>query len=102
MSTWTDLRAYVGTQSEADDAQVEDAWDTAYALVTTYVGAAEVPTVIFDRAVLEVGSELFHRKNAPNGVAQFNTFDAAPIRVARDPMVAAYPLLSPYLGPVIA
>lgn len=102
MTDWTDLRDYVGTATPADEAQAKDAWDTAFVLVTTYVGAAEVPTVIFDRAVLEVGSELFHRKNAPNGVAQFNTFDAAPIRVARDPMVAAYPLLAPYLGPVIA
>jgi hypothetical protein len=43
-------------------------------------------------------SELFHRRSAPNGVAQFASFDGSPIRVAKDPMNAVYPLLMPYTG----
>ena len=71
----------------------------AEALVTAYVGTALVPSEVLGRAVLEVGSELFHRRSAPNGVAQFGTLDgAAPLRVARDPMVGAYPLLARYVG----
>ena len=62
------------------------------------VRVGDILTFVQERAVLEVGSELFHRRNAPNGVAQFAALDGAPIRVARDPMVAARPLLSPYLG----
>lgn len=88
------LRDYVGT---TDDPFVDQCWDEALALVTAYVGSAVVPQVILDRATLEVGSELFHRRNAPNGVAQFASLDGAPIRVARDPMLGAYPILNRYL-----
>lgn len=98
---WQELADYVGA-ADADQAIVESSYDVARELVTGYVGRSEVPPTIVARAVLEVGSELYHRKNAPNGVAQFNTFDAAPIRVARDPMVAARPLLAPFLLPGIA
>jgi len=61
-----------------------------------------VPPVVLDRAIKEVGSELFHRRQAPGGVAQFAGLDGAPIRVARDPMVSAYPILARHVGPAIA
>lgn len=51
-----------------------------------------------DRAYLEVGAELFHRKSTKNAVAQFAAPDGTPVRIARDPLVAAYPLLRPFLG----
>ncbi|MCU1530119.1 MAG: hypothetical protein JWP75_3882 [Frondihabitans sp.] len=101
----TDLQAYVGLgddPSAFDVALCASAWEAAEALVTQFVGASDVPEEVLDRAYLEVGSELYHRKNAPNGVAQFSTFDAAPIRVARDPMVAARPILASFLTPGIA
>jgi len=53
---------------------------------------------VLERAYLEVGSELFHRRSAPNGVMQFTTLDGSAIRVARDPMVGAYPLLKRFVG----
>jgi len=31
-------------------------------------------------------------------VAQFASMDGTPVRVARDPMIAVYPLLQPYVG----
>lgn len=99
---WEALREYVGVLDGKDDAIVQSSYETAVDLVKGYVGSSTVPDSIRARAVLEVGSELYHRKNAPNGVAQFQTFDAAPIRVARDPMVAARPLLAPFLRPGIA
>lgn len=96
--TAADLATYVGA-SDASSAFVDDCWDEAAALVARYVGQVEVPAVIIKRATIEVGSELFHRKQAPNGIAQFASPDGgAAVRVARDPMVAAYPLLSPYVG----
>lgn len=96
--TAADLTAYVGAPP-SDDAFVGACWVTAVELVTRYVGGATVPGEITDRATLEVGSELFHRRQAPNGIAQFASPDGgAAVRVARDPMVAAYPLLAPYVG----
>ena len=92
------LSAYVGAGT-ADAEFVAACEAEATALVGAYVGTALVPYEVLGRAVLEVGSELFHRRSAPNGVAQFGTLDgAAPIRVARDPMVGAYPLLARYVG----
>jgi hypothetical protein len=93
---WADLQDFVGAGA-ADEAQLTIALATAEALVSARVGSAVVPQVILDRAILGAASELYNQKDAPNGIAQFNTFDAAPIRVARDPMVAAYPILRPFL-----
>jgi hypothetical protein len=51
------------------------------------------------RAILECGSELFYRRNAPSGITQFATPDGqSAVRVARDPMVGAYPILAPYMA----
>lgn len=97
----TDLENYVGADP-SDIAYVEQCYGEALSLVTAYVGTIDpvtaIPDEVLERAYLEVGSELYHRRQAPNGVAQFSTFDGAPIRVARDPMVGAYPLLQRYLG----
>lgn len=99
-----DLADYVG--ATADD-YIGDCVGVADAMVTTFLAGHcligdddepdGIPGDVVDRAVLEVGSELYHRKNAPNGVAQFATMDAPPIRIARDPMVAARPILAAYV-----
>lgn len=104
--TDTDLKAYVNA-SNSDDEFITSCLEQATALVTRYnrvwdsltgvYGPSAAPTAVVDRAVLEVASELFHRRNAPNGVAQFASLDGSPIRVARDPMVGAYPLLNAYV-----
>ena len=94
---WTDLKNYVGAP-DSDDAFVETCFDDASSMVTVFVGQNYVPANILTRATLEVGSELYHRRSAPNGIAQFSTFDGTPIRVARDPMIGAYPLLNRYVG----
>jgi hypothetical protein len=99
MTTTTDeLRAYTGA-SLSNDTFLETCLAEATALVGRFVGDVTVPEVVKDRAVLEAASELFHRRQAPSGIAQFATVDgSSPIRVARDPMVAAYPILTPYVG----
>jgi hypothetical protein len=89
----SDLTTYVGATAE-DSEFVQQCWDEAYALVSAYVGGNDIPQAVGDRAVLETASELFHRRNAPNGIAQFAAFDGSPVRVARDPMTPAYPLLA--------
>lgn len=74
----------------------------ADALVSRRVGTATVPAPVRDRAVLEVGADLFYRRNTRNGVAGFEGIEPQPVRIARDPMRAAADLLRPYLGPAIA
>lgn len=97
MISATDLREYVGAGT-VDEAFAAECVATADALVSAFVGSAEIPAEIRDRAVLEVGSELFHRRQAPNGIAQFAAADGTPgVRVARDPMVAARPILAPFV-----
>lgn len=97
MAAWDDLAKYVGTPvGGTDDDFVHQCWDEAHKLVDTYIGETVVPAEIIKRAKLECGSELYHRRSAPNGISQFAGFDGAPMRVARDPMVSARPLIDPY------
>ena len=93
---WTDLKAYVGASAN-DDAYVEECWDTAKDLVASYIQSAKIPVNVLKRSYLEVGSELFQRRNAPMGVAQYATYDGAPLNTARDPLVGVYPLLNRYM-----
>jgi hypothetical protein len=102
MAVYDDLKAYVGAPT-SDDAFVADCWTEASALVAKFVGTATVNADVLNRAKIECGSELYHRRSAPNGIAQFATLDGgSSVRVARDPMIAAYPLLVPYVGQGIA
>lgn len=98
----TSLATYVGAKNP-DDPFAEQCWSEAVALVNRRCGKdlAAVPDGVLDRAYLEVGAELYHRRATKNGAAQFAVPDAQPIRIARDPLVSAYPLIDPYLGPGI-
>lgn len=106
MITTDDLRTYVGA-SPTDDAFIGACLVTATSLIAAHCGVevvggivagSTVPEPVLDRATLEVGSELFHRRQAPNGIAQFASPDGGQgVRVARDPMVAARPILAPFL-----
>lgn len=94
--TLEEFQAYVGTD-ETDFPQ--ECLTSGLALVTRFIGTVTtVPTAIKDQATLIASSELFHRRSAPQGVAQFASMDGTPVRVARDPMIAVYPLLQPYVG----
>lgn len=96
-----DLLDYVGAAT-GDTDFVTACLAEAAALISVYVGGAEVPEPILDRATKEVGADLFHRRAAKNGIAQFATTDGAPVRINRDPMTAAYPILKRYLPGGIA
>lgn len=94
--TLAEFQAYVGTDETTFP---QECLTSGQALVETYIGEVlTVPVAIHDQAVLIASSELFHRRSAPNGVAQFASFDGSPIRVAKDPMNAVYPLLQRYVG----
>lgn len=99
------LRDYVGAR--AGDETVATSWSTATELVRAFLTGhgvdlgADPPTIpaeVTTRAILEVGAELYHRKNTKNGFSQFATGETlSPLRIARDPLVAARPILAPYL-----
>jgi hypothetical protein len=90
------FREYVGTSE--DSSFVDDCLASGVALVENYIGEQEAPAVIIDQAVLLCSSELFHRRSAPNGIAQFASMDgSSPMRVAKDPMTAVYSLLLPFV-----
>jgi hypothetical protein len=93
------LAGYVGFKVvEGNDYTFEEGCiQSATALVGNYIGSAYVPTAIKDQATLLTASEMYHRRSAPNGIAQFATMDGQPVRVAKDPMNAVYPLLLPFV-----
>ncbi|MBZ4485992.1 hypothetical protein LQ938_09555 [Microbacterium sp. cx-55] len=91
------LREYVGAGVSHNDLLTR-CWETATGLVGVYVGTSVVPAPLLELATLQVAAELFQRQSAPNGIAQFQTPDGTTgIRVARDPMLSAYPILKPFL-----
>ena len=94
--TLEQFQAYVGTDETTFP---QECLTSGLALVNRFIGTVTtVPTAIKDQATLIASSELFHRRSAPQGVAQFASLDGTPVRVARDPMIAVYPLLQPYTG----
>ena len=100
MVTASDLAVYVNVRDYTSEPVLENCFDTAVQMVTDFVEDNEVPESILDRATLAVGAELFYAKSAKNGIAQYASAEgAAPTRIARDPMVAAYPLLRRYVLP---
>lgn len=90
------FRAYVGT--DEDDNFVDECLTAGHALVTKFVGAAVVPATVHDNAVLMASSELFYRRQSPQGITQFASMDGNPARAAKDPMNAARELLRPFVG----
>lgn len=97
------LTAYVKPSTHSASAEdvtfIEACLEEAMALVDQRCGAAKatVPVAALERAYIEAGSELYNRRAAPNGISQFSAADGSAIRIARDPMVAAEPILRPFL-----
>jgi hypothetical protein len=95
--TVADLQAYIGTDETGDF--IESCLSAGNAQVGNYIGEIDtVPNEIHRQAILICSSELFHRRSAPNGIAQFASMDGSPIRMGKDPMTAVYPLLLPYVN----
>ena len=91
-----DFQAYVGTDETGDF--INSCLTAGHELVDKYQRSTTVPNQVHVQAVLMTASEIFHRRSAPNGIAQFASMDGSPVRVARDPMTPAYALLLPYVG----
>lgn len=92
-----DFQQYLGTTETGDF--IESALSAGNALVGRLIGEVDtVPNEVHNQAILIAASEIYHRRSAPNGVAQFAAFDGQPVRVAKDPLNAVYPLLLPFIG----
>lgn len=94
--TWETLKDYIRAGDD-DDTFVERCFNDATALVNDYVGDTYVPSIKLELAILKVGAELYSQRDAPQGVSQFSDVDNNPIRVARDPLVGAKPILRKYV-----
>lgn len=95
--TLSELQAYIGTDETGDF--IESCLEAGNAQVGNYIGDINtVPNEIHRQAIFICASELYHRRSAPNGIAQFASMDGSPIRVGKDPMTAVYPLLLPYVN----
>lgn len=93
--TVVQFREYIGT--DEDSVFVTNCLQAGLALVTRFIGTVTgIPSHITDNAVLIASSELFYRRQSPQGVTQFASMDGNPVRAAKDPMNAVYPLLAPY------
>lgn len=100
-----ELRSYVGADpTDGLDSLLTSCLSEALLLVEKFVGPRPVPSPIRDRAVTEVAADLFNRRNAPHGVMnqQYTTIDGPgveAVRISRNPMTAAYPILRPWVRP---
>lgn len=95
------LREYVTPEARhvaIDDAFVTACATEALALVDRIIGdTLDVPADIRTRAIVEAGSELFHKRQAPNGISQYADPSGTPMRIARDPMNVARVILQPFI-----
>lgn len=89
------FRAYL--RCTGTDKELAPVYDVARLLVAQYVGSRNVPEEIFTLAVHKVGSELWASRDAVGGIVTGYTDMGSGLRLARDPMVAARPILAPYL-----
>jgi hypothetical protein len=92
----SEFKEYIGTTDDSDF--IEQSLDAGHALVDNYQGDVTVPADLHKICIFLCASEIYHRRSAPNGIAQFASMDGSPVRVAKDPMGAVYPLLLPYVG----
>lgn len=78
-----------------------DCQTQATALVGKFIGGEDnpfgVPEEVVNRAILEVGADLYYRRASRNGIVGLDGIEPQPMRLSRDPMSAAYALLRPYL-----
>lgn len=102
--TPADLAAFVAAPTS--DPYLGACCDEAGEIVAAYAGKRRVlvPHSVYRRALLEVAADLYHRRSARNGIAGFEDSDItpAPVRINRDPLVPARPILRPWLGVGIA
>jgi hypothetical protein len=102
--TAAELRAHAKvSETTAPDSVLNQCIATAGEQLKTYVGTNVVPAATMARAELLVANECLQQNLAPNGVLN-QSYDqgdgSVPLRIGRDPLSPAYPLLSQYVPPL--
>jgi len=100
------LRAHANAGLQISDTQLNDCLETAGELLKELIGDKVVPPKTLERAQMLVANECLQQDLAPNGLLN-QQFDAGtetvPIRIGRDPLTPAYPLLAQFgVGPMVA
>lgn len=97
------LADYLGSPSLPDQ-DADTVIDAAAQLVDKTLGENidDVPGSIRSQAEVIVAAELWRRRDAPGGVVNAWGDTATPVRLARDPITPALPLLRPWMDPAIA
>ncbi len=98
--TGADLIEYVNADATVDGTYADDCAEAAMDLVDNFILLGAVPVSVVRRAYLVTAAEMFEQRNAPNGIRQFaaDGFAGEGMRVSRDPMAGAYPILRPFLA----
>lgn len=97
----TTLKEYLGGDAR-DDTFIAECAALAASMVTERCKGSEVPKEAVDRAVLEVGAELYKRRATQHGNPDMTSPEMTPLRARNDPMKAAAFILFPYLEPGLA
>jgi hypothetical protein len=87
-----DLRHYCGAPT-GDNDFLENVLAEAAAIMTEYVQETPIPESAWDGCLLQVSSELYHRRNAPSGITQFASMDGTGMRMSLDVMKSVYAIL---------
>ncbi len=74
-------------------------YDQASEQLARYAGNeyATLPESSVTRWTLDVADRLHALEVSPGGIAQYDTTDAAPIGISRDPLIAVYPQIDRFL-----
>src|SRR5688572_14333953 len=97
------LRVHAKVSASVTDAVLNQCIAVADELLKTYIGVNVVPPATLERANLLAANECLQQNIAPNGVLnqQYDQGDAStPLRIGRDPLNPAYPLLAAYVPPL--
>lgn len=91
--TWEDLQEVLNADYKREKS-VKHCFDLAIVIVDKYCGTTLVPTVVKEEAYLLVGVELYDRRQPMDNVGQFNETGGIQLRLSRDPIIPALPVLS--------
>lgn len=100
------LRNHAHAGGQVSDDELNDCLESAAELLKELIDKKVVPSKTLERAQMLVANEMLQQDLAPNGLLnqQFdNGNETIPIRIGRDPLRPAYPLLAPFgVGPMVA
>lgn len=98
---WSNLKEHIGVTDDTENEHLQNVWNTAVSLVDLALLNAfrAVPEDVLNELYLEVGHELYNRKNAPSGNSQFAVFEGGslPVRGPRDPLAQVRPIIGMYV-----